>query len=231
MKKPAVNYLELRPGNLNSPRFRHLWLLLFWPIYGLLFMFVERFYQVDSYYVMYCGLDDLIPFQELFLIPYMFWFVFLVGIIVYTLFYDIPAFKKTMYFIMLTYGFSILMYLLFPTCQNLRPESFERDNFLTRFMAGFYEFDTNTNVCPSIHVIGSLAVMFGAWHCKDLQHPAWKWSFAIVAALISISTVFLKQHSILDVFAALAVCAVAYPICFMDLKALCGIKTKASAAE
>ena len=231
MKKPVVNYLELRPSNLNSPRFRHLWLLLFWPIYGLLFMFVERFYQVDSYYVMYCALDDLIPFQELFLIPYLFWFVFLVGMIAYTLFYDIPAFKKMMYFIMMTYGFSIAMYLLFPTCQNLRPESFERDNFLTRFMAGFYEFDTNTNVCPSIHVIGSLAVMFGAWHCEDLQHWAWKWGFGIVAALISISTVLLKQHSVLDVFAALAVCAVAYPICFLDLKNLRSSKAQSAVTE
>lgn len=29
---------------------------------------------------MHCPLDDRIPFCELFLIPYLFWFIFLVGI-------------------------------------------------------------------------------------------------------------------------------------------------------
>ena len=221
---PVVDYRKLRLSNLNSDQFRHLKLLLYWPIYCLLFMFVERFYQVDSYYAMYCPLDDLIPFEEIFVIPYMFWFVFLVGIHIYTLLYDVDAFRKLMYFIITTYSLTIVIYLLFPTCQNLRPVSFERDNVLTRFMAGFYQFDTNTNVCPSIHVIGSLAVLFTAWNCKKLQHPAWKISFAVTAFLISISTVFLKQHSILDVFAALIVSFIAYPLCFK--LALSGKKKK-----
>lgn len=211
---PVVDYRKLRLSNLTSESFRHLLLLLYWPFYGLLFAFVERFYQVDSYYVMYCALDDLIPFEEIFLIPYLFWFLFIFGMLIYTLLYDINAFRKFMYFIMATYSVTILIYLLFPTCQNLRPASFERDNLLTRFVASFYAFDTNTNVCPSIHVIGSLAVMFAAWHCEKLQHPAWKISFGIAAALISISTVFMKQHSILDVFAALLLSMICYPICF-----------------
>lgn len=77
----------------------------------------------------------------------------------YTLLYDIDSFQRMMKYILLTYTIAIVTYLIWPTCQELRPVSFERDNFLTRFIAGFYQFDTNTNVCPSIHVIGSLAVM------------------------------------------------------------------------
>ena len=67
-----------------------------------------------------------------------------------------------MQFIIITYSAAILIYMRFPNCQELRPLVFERDNILTRFMAGFYQFDTNTNVCPSVHVIGSAAVMFCA---------------------------------------------------------------------
>ncbi len=211
---PEVDYRKLRLSNLTSPRYRHLFLLLYWPVYGLMFLFVERFYAVDFYHPMHCMLDDLIPFQELFLIPYLFWFVYLIGMLLYTLLYDVQAFRKMMHFIILTYSVTILIYLVYPTCQNLRPAEFTRDNFLTRFMAAFYQFDTNTNVCPSLHVVGSLAVAFTAWNCKALQSRGWKAAFGITAFLICISTVFLKQHSVLDIAAALILCAAAYPLCY-----------------
>ena len=93
-----------------------------------------------------------------------------------------------------------------PTCQNLRPEAFVRNNLLTRFIELFYSFDTNTNVCPSLHVIGSVAAMFGLWDCKALQSVGWKIAATSIAVCISLSTVFMKQHSIMDVLAALPVC-------------------------
>ena len=214
MKKPIVDYRKLRLSNLNSPEFKHVKLLLYWPVYGLLFLFVERFYQPGSYYSIHCALDDLIPFNELFLLPYLFWFVFLTGMLVYTFFYDTECFSRMMKFIILTYTAALLTYLIFPNCQHLRPKSFERDNILTRFMAWFYRFDTDTNVCPSLHVIGSLAVMFAAWNTPAFRAKGWKRAFTLTAALICVSTVFVKQHSVLDILAALPLCAIAYPICF-----------------
>ena len=89
---------------------------------------------------------------------------------------------------------------------NLRPEAFVRNNLLTRFIELFYSFDTNTNVCPSLHVIGSVAAMFGLWDCKALQSVGWKIAATSIAVCISLSTVFMKQHSIMDVLAALPVC-------------------------
>ena len=209
-----VDYRKFRLSRLNSEEFKHLWLLLYWPVYGVLFWFAERFYTVESYKVMYHPLDDRIPFCEWFLIPYMFWFLYLVGMHIYTLLYDVDSFRRMMKFIIITYTVTIMIYFLFPTCQELRPISFERDNFLTRFMSAFYRFDTNTNVCPSIHVIGTLAVLFTALHCKTLQGFGWKLAFSVTAVLICASTVFLKQHSILDVVAALPLCVIAYLICF-----------------
>ena len=89
---------------------------------------------------------------------------------------------------------------------KLRPEAFVRNNLLTRFIELFYSFDTNTNVCPSLHVIGSVAAMFGLWDCKALQSVGWKIAATSIAVCISLSTVFMKQHSIMDVLAALPVC-------------------------
>lgn len=133
------------------------------------FWFLERLQPQRNYYPVYCGLDDIIPFCEWALIPYLFWFVFLIGTLVYTFFVDVPAFRRMMYFVIVTYTITVLIYLFFPTCQNLRPEAFVRNNLLTRFIELFYSFDTNTNVCPSLHVIGSVAAMFGLWDCKALK--------------------------------------------------------------
>lgn len=210
----VVDYRKLHIRNLNSEEFRHVKLLLFWPFFGLLFLFVERFYPVESYYEMHCALDDKIPFCEWFLIPYLFWFVYLAGMHLYTLLYDVEAFRCLMKYIMITYSAAILIYLVFPTCQELRPVAFERENIMTAFVKSFYAFDTNTNVCPSIHVIGSLAVMETALHAKSISSRKWKAAFVAIAVLICISTVFMKQHSVLDMIAAMPICMLAHGICF-----------------
>lgn len=209
-----TDFRRFRFSKLNTDEFRHLKLLIFWPIFGLFLTFVERFYNVGHYYSMHCPLDDMIPFCEWFLIPYLLWFVYLIGTIVYTFFFDVAAFKRMMYFIIITYSITMLIYLVFPTCQDLRPTQFARDNVLTRFVAWFYNFDTNTNVCPSIHVLGSVAAMLGLCDCRRLQNPKLKLLFILLCVLICISTVFMKQHSVLDVLAALPLCVIAYPICY-----------------
>ncbi len=190
-------------------------LLLFWPIYLVTFVYLERFHDPDSYYPMYCPVDDLIPFCEWFLIPYLFWFLFLGGSVFFTLFTNGGAFRRMMHFIILTHTAALIIFFLFPTCQELRPEIFPRDNPLTRFMAGFYIFDTNTNVCPSLHVIGSVGAMLGFRDCKGgSSGQVRKIVLWTIAALISISTVFLKQHSILDVVFAIPICYAGYLLAY-----------------
>ena len=208
-----IDYRKLRLNNLNSPQFRHLYLLLFWAVFGVFFLAVERLIP-RTYHPVWCQLDDLIPFCEWFFIPYMFWFVFLVGMLAYTLFFDVPAFKRMMYFVMITYGVTMIVYLVYPTCQELRPTEFPRDNFLTRFAAWFYAFDTNTNVCPSLHCVGSLAVAFAAWDTKRFSSRGWKAAFMGMAVLISVSTVFVKQHSVIDVMWAYVLCFGAYALVY-----------------
>ena len=179
--KPEVDYRQFRFKKMNTPEFSHVKLLLFWPFFGLMFMFLERFQPERHYYVVHCALDDLIPFWEWALIPYLLWFVFLIGALIYTFFFDTRAFRRMMHFVIVTYG-----------------------------ITGFYSFDTNTNVCPSLHVIGSFAAMFALWDCKRFQNVAWKIVFGIIAVCISLSTVFMKQHSAVDVIAALPVCALGW---------------------
>ena len=201
-KSFAVDYRQFRLSKLNDESFRHLKLLLFWPIYGFFFYFVEKLYSPVRYYPMHCALDDMIPFCELFLIPYLAWFLCIVGMLLYTMLYDIGAFKRFMYFIILTYSVTIVIYLIFPTCQQLRPAAFPRDNLLTQMVGNFYAFDTNTNVCPSIHVFNSVTLMLAYYRSAIFDAPRRRWmrSAAMVLCVsISLSTILLKQHSVIDV--------------------------------
>lgn len=211
MTKPeSVDYRQFRWSKRNTPEFSHLKLLLFWPLFGLLFALAERGGLPLTYHPVYVPVDDRIPFCEYFLPFYLFWFLFLSGMVVYTLFFDIPAFRKMMWFTILAYSATMLIYFLYPTCQELRPTEFARDNAFTRFIRWFYVFDTNTNVCPSLHVVGSFSAVVGAWYSRRFSTPGWRAAFLLAAALICVSTVFLKQHSVVDVLAALPLCAAAW---------------------
>ena len=88
----------MRKGN------RHLWLLLFWPIYGLCFFLLEQILPAAEYYPMYLPLDDWIPFCEWFVIPYTIWYGFMAAMHIYLLLTDIPAFKRMMCFLSLPLG-------------------------------------------------------------------------------------------------------------------------------
>ena len=209
-----VDYRKLRPSNITSPEFRHLLLLLYWPIYGLTFLILERGLTLN-YHPVEAALDAKIPFCEYFVPAYYFWFVFLIGMHFYTAFFDVPAFKKMMYFIMITYTITSVIYIIYPTKQELRPTEFAGDNIFVTVINGLYNFDTNTNVCPSLHVIGSFAVLFTSWHCKRFRSFWWQLGFISATVLICLSTVFLKQHSVIDIWTALAVCALAYPFAYI----------------
>lgn len=226
-----VNYRNLRWHNRNSEEFRHLKLLLYWLVYGILFYLLEAVWQPDSYFSVQCFIDDYIPFCEAFVIPYIFWFVYLIGIHLYTLLYDVPAFKKLMRFIIISYSISLIIFFLFPNQQDLRLDHFERSNALTDFVSFIYQVDSNTNVCPSLHVVGSLAVWFTARETKLYQDGTWKIFFQGTTPMICFSTVFLKQHSIIDVIAGYAVGYLTYKLVFsskgsvwMNRHKLCHLK-------
>lgn len=209
-------YKDFNFKNITSPKYRHLFLLLFWPIYITTFVLTEKY--VTPVYTVYCPLDDLIPFCEFFVIPYVLWYGFLAFVSLYTLFYDIAAFKKFYTFLSVTCIITFAIYIIFPNMQNLRPTEFARDNILVDLMKGLYAADTNTNVCPSIHVIFSLGMLFTLWNTKHFKTIKMRAISVAVTLLICVATVFLKQHSVIDIFAGAALSAVVFPFTFLNLK-------------
>jgi len=155
------------------------------------------------------AVDDMIPFNEYFLVFYCWWFVLIFITLVYFLLYDIRKFKEFQVFIMITQAIAMIVYIVYPTIQLLRPAVLPHDNFLCAVMSFIYAFDTPTGVCPSLHVAYSLGIAC-VW-CKYKEaSAAWKAFVVISIILICISVMFVKQHSFVDVAAAIPVGMVAY---------------------
>lgn len=213
MKKPVVDYREFRLKRINEPGFSHLKLLLAWVGYFAMYFITERFIPAESCHVVHCALDDLIPFNEIFVIPYVLWYLLVAGSLLYFALYDVDSFKKLMKYIIITQIAAMAIYIIFPNRQDLRPEVFPRDNFLTDCVALLYAIDTSTNVCPSLHVAYSLGIA-STWLKSPVPKKLSKAFITVFCLLICVSTAFVKQHSVVDAFAALPVCLLAELIVF-----------------
>lgn len=213
MKKPVVDYRSFRLKKLNAPEYSHLKYLFGWVGYFILYFLTENFIPVENCHPIHIGLDDLIPFCEYFLIPYVFWYLLIVFTLVWFALYQPEGFKRFMTFIIVTQVTAMAVYIIYPSRQDLRPAEFARDNILTKLMGVIYAFDTNTGVFPSLHVAYSIGIA-SAWLKEKLVSRGWKVFVVIAAVLISLSTAFVKQHSIADAFAAIPVCILAECIAY-----------------
>ncbi len=204
MRKPVVDYRKLRPSNLNSPEFRHLWLLLGWVAYFILYFLTEKLIPVESCHPMHCWVDDVVPFHEGFVIFYVAWYVLIVASLLYFLLYNVEGFRELQTYIIITQVVATVIYILWPSRQDLRPEVFPRDNFLTDLVALIYSVDTNTGVCPSLHVAYSLGIV-SVWIKEKRASRPVKAFVVVLSVLICLSVLFIKQHSALDILAAVPV--------------------------
>ena len=202
MKKPVVDYTKFRFSKINEPQYRHLWLLLGWVVYFALYFLTENLIPYSACHVVHSRVDDLIPFCEYFLVFYTAWYVLIFGLLLYYLLYDIDSFKKLQIFIMITQAIAMAVYIIWPSRQDMRPDEFVRSNFFTWLMGIIYGFDTSTGVCPSLHVGYSLGVLAVVLRKKSVK-PVTKVAVVILVIMICVSTMFVKQHSFVDVIAAI----------------------------
>ena len=93
------------------------------------------------------------------------------------------------------------IYLLWPNGQDLRPDLSQPRGLFEWMLAGLYDIDTNTNVLPSLHVSCAMIVIFCTWMTDSIRRKGVKAALTLLSLLISASTVFVKQHAIVDLAA------------------------------
>lgn len=205
MKKPVVDYRTFRLSKIREPQFNHLLYLSGWIVYFILYYLTERFIPNDSGHLIHCALDDVIPFCEYFVIPYVGWYFLIAGSLIYFALYNPKNFKNMQTFLIIVQMLAMVIYIAYPNYQDLRPENLKVDSVFTYLISKLYEIDTNTNVCPSMHVAFSIG-MASTW---IREKSAAKWVRALIVLFcmsVIMSVVFIKQHSVVDILVALPLC-------------------------
>ena len=180
--------------------------VLFMGLYALFYLssfaLLERTVIVPDLWV-HCRLDDLIPFCKYAIIPYAMWFPW----IPFTLFYILRHAPRTDFWRLCLPLFagmtlSLLFYVIVPNGLSLRPHSIPGNDFFAQAVRALYRHDTPTNVCPSIHVFNSVTLMMAYYRSSCFDAPRRRWmrpAAAILCLSITLSTMLLKQHSVIDV--------------------------------
>ncbi len=94
----------------------------------------------------------------------------------------------------------IIICYIFPNgLYDFRPAELRDDNIINKLVAWLYQTDTSTNVFPSIHVYNSIGVHVAINKSDKIKSRFIKNASFVLCVLICLSTIFLKQHSIIDV--------------------------------
>ena len=186
--------------NFLWTRYNHVLILSYYVVLALLYATAEK--VTVPKYTMHSFIDDIIPFCKYFVIPYLMWYVYIILPMVYFGFTSKKDFVRLALFMFGGMTICYVVYFTLPNQQNLRPVITDTDIF-SRIIKYLYTVDTPTNVAPSMHVLNSIAVHAAVSQSEKLRKIKWVQIIsAICAILISLSTVFIKQHSIEDVLYA-----------------------------
>lgn len=196
-------------------RLKHAYIFIYPIIYMICFVLLEQ--NMKPSHIIELPIDQKIPFCEYFFIPYTMWFAYVaVTVAVFFFFLDIGDFYRMCMHLFLGMTVFILVSAIYPNGQNLRPTVFPRDNYFTDMVKALYKTDTSTNVLPSIHVYNSICIHIGIAKNECLGSKKWlKNSSFLLMCLIILSTVFLKQHSVIDVVTGIALAGLFYPLFYV----------------
>lgn len=191
-----------------SRKYSHAWILSYVLLYLIWFVWLEK--NTQPRYWIHSPLDDLIPFVPVFIIPYILWFFYVAVMVVYLLFTSRHDYYHLCAYLFIGMTLCLVIYTIWPNGHHLRPNLTGQDIF-TRIVGHLYTLDTATNVAPSIHVYNSIGIHLAVMHNEKLRNKKGLQATSfIVALLIILSTVFLKQHSVDDVLYALPLALAMY---------------------
>lgn len=198
-------------------KYKHGFILSYFFVYMAWFLYLERT-VTTKFTPIYSKLDDHIPFIEYFIIPYFLWFFYIAITIIYFLLTSKHEFYKCCAYLFTGMTVCLFIYTIWPNGHYLRvnPDTLGRSNIFITIISKLYKVDTATNVFPSIHVFNSVGAYLSIIKSESLRRFKGLHLFTFVlTVLICLSTVFLKQHSIMDLFGALLLNLIMYLIVYV----------------
>ena len=189
-------------------------LILYGAIYLSWFAYLEKT-VTKGYRVIHMAVDDYIPFCEVFIIPYLLWFVYVAAVVLFFFFKDKTDYYRVCTFLFTGMTIFLIVSTLWPNGHHLRPSTLPRDNIFSHMVSALWQTDTPTNLWPSIHVYNSLGAYFAVARSKQFENKRGiRICSLVLSSSIVLSTVFLKQHSMFDVLTAFGMAAVMYLVVY-----------------
>ncbi len=194
-----------------------LW-LLFWPAQIIWYAILNNnAREMPRFFTVHCFIDDYIPFVPFFVIFYYLWYAYMVLGVCYFAFFEKESYKRMAIFLYTEITLCLLFCTFFPNGHNFRPDVTGNESVFHYLVNIIYKADSNcVNIMPSMHVMNAVGITIAAGKSPSLVRFRWvKPTCWIFTVLVALSTVFIKQHSILDVIVAILVCI---PVYFLAYK-------------
>ena len=177
--------------------------LLYLVFYMIWFSILERLPRT-RFFDLSSELDTYIPF------------IFQAVWVVFVFFVDRKTYEQLTTMLMIGMTVFLVVSTFLPTKISLRPYYIESRGICAFLVRRLWAVDTPTNVWPSIHVFNTTALMMTLF---TSQHPLLRKNAVRIpvvfwCGMIVLSTMFLKQHSVGDVLAALALNGIAYVLVY-----------------
>lgn len=187
---------------------KEFWIMLYFPMF-FLSGFLINTYREPIWWI-YTPADAFIPCVEFFIIPYVLWYAWIPFTLLLLYFKDRQAYRNMCFVLICVCTFDIIFYASYPNgCASGVGDPFEflpgRDNFFVDFTL-LIKSGCNPHCClPSGHCSFALGIDIVLQRSNLLKkHYVLRTLCFLFAISVCCATVFLKQHSILDVVAAAA---------------------------
>lgn len=171
-----------------------------------------KLFQANPNYLNF-KIDNQIPFIPNFIYIYNIFYPFIFLSFYFLFTKDEKTYYKGIVAGIIGYLICDIIYLYYPTIMTRLPIP-TSTNSLTSFVVKItYFFDEPPLNCfPSIHCLFCFQVIFSYLKTKEINSK-YKIPIVVISLLIIISTVLVKQHYLVDIFAAFLVCIITNILC------------------
>ncbi len=186
----------------------HLLGILSIPIQGFIYMGIARTVGSDVF-LDYFWIDTKIPFNKWFIFPYISWMP-----VLYLSFLYLALKNRNIYWrTLLIYNVSVMacnvVFFFFPTYVP-RPDLLGTD-VASRLVHFIYQSDAPYNCFPSVHCLTSYLLFITFKRDLTLKLPIRIFMYTLLWLIIA-STVFTKQHALIDVFGGILFAEATYQL-------------------
>ncbi|SFG20699.1 hypothetical protein [Oribacterium sp. WCC10] len=200
--KDLTHQYNIRVKSSIIPNYAYAPLLMMFLVNILVYFGTRLFTEKLVHHDISLWLDYKLPFLPVFVIPYILsyiqWIIGYIQIARVGQRYSLKVFTGEIISKLMV----CLFFIFFPT--TMRRVTVEGMDIFSRLVSLIYRLDAPTNLFPSIHCLESYICMRAALEIKSFG-KGYKLMMVIMSMLVFLSTLFIKQHVILDFFGAVLV--------------------------